>query len=497
MSKLVTFEEYYKGFGFTKYPFGVFTSEGEKPHLTALFLKPENYSVIVEGLKSTSAIVIGERGTGKTALSLSLQKELGGENHLMVRIEEYSRLKEKFDEDDLYRFLTEEIAAAFFLSVTENPSILWRYTREERIDLSMYLHVYVSAASKELLREKINKIQNGVIKRWSVNFYNYGRVILNYGFKAATKIISDAVTKHFSSLPEFDVGDSEYFKKIESHIDDSFSQSKPQYFYLMRLCKLIKKHAFSQMYVIVDKIDEDTRFENDAENVADYIVGIASNNRVLTNEEFQVILFLWSTPFNYIRSNVRTQKLTFQQLEWSRPQLERVVGRRLQAYSERAVSAIEQILDGCSKQSIEQIFRMCNGNPRDLWHILDKCFKEQFTLDPDRHIGDKAIELGINRYVTDFNYYEYYPKKSNARTNSMDVYSYIKHLLKLDNNQFTKDRLNDKAGTGSSTSNYVVAMENMGLIRKTASKAQGGAVIYEIRDPKVCYAMEKGIAIGL
>lgn len=376
----MTFEEYYKGFGFSKYPFGVFTSEGEKSHLAALFLKPENYSVIVEGLRNTSAIVIGERGTGKTALSLSLQNELESEEHLMVRIEEYSRLKARFDEDELYRFLTEEIATAFFLKVTERPSILWRYTQEERIDLSMYLHVYVSASSKELLREKINKTQNGIVKRWSVNVYNYGRVVLNYGFKAATKAISDAITKHFSSLPEFDAGNAEYFKKIESHIDDSFSQSKPQYFYLMRLCKLVKRHAFSKIYVVIDKVDEDTRFENDAESVSEFIVGIASNNRVLTNEEFHMVFFLWSTPFNYIRSNVRTQKLTFQQLEWNRPQLERVIGRRMQAYSDDAISEITQILDNCSANSIDLLFRMCNSNPRDLWHIVDKCFKEQFAL---------------------------------------------------------------------------------------------------------------------
>ncbi|MBV7575919.1 ATP-binding protein [Pseudomonas sp. PDM32] len=493
----MNFEDYYKGLGFSRYPFGVFTSEGEKKDLTALFLRPDNYSIIVEGLRSTSAIVTGERGTGKTALSLSLQSELAADDQLMVRVEEFTRLKVNFDEDDLYRFLTEEVAAAFFLKVTESPSILWRYTKEERIDLSMYLHVYVSASSRELLREKINKIQNGVIKRWSVNAYNYGRVVLNYGLKAATKAIGDAISKHFSSLPEFDSGDAEYFKKIEEHIDDTFAQNKLQYYYLMRLCKLVKKHAFKKIYIVVDKVDEDSRFENDADNVSEFIVGIASNNKVLTNEEFHVVLFMWSTPFNYIRSSVRTQKLTFQQLEWSRPQLERVIIRRMQAYSDGAVSQISDLFDSCSTNNIELLFRMCNSNPRDLWHIVDKCFKEQFILDPSRRISDLAIEQGVNRYVTEFNYYEYYPRKSSARANSMDVYSYIKHLVKLDSAQFTKDRLNDKAGTGSSTNNYVVAMENMGLIRKTAQKAQGGAVIYEIRDPKVCYAMENGIAIGL
>lgn len=491
----MNFEDYYKKLGFIRYPFGVFTSEGEKKDLEAIFLKPNNYSIILEGLRNTSAIIVGERGTGKTALSMSLQSELESEKSLIIRIEEFSRIKLDFSEDDLYNFLTEEISLAFFLKISENPGILWRYTKEERIDLSMYLHTYVNASSKELLREKINKIQNGVVKRWSVNVYNYGRVLLNYGLKAATKVVSDAITKHFSSLPEFDIGDSEYFKKIEDHIDESFEQNQKQYYYLMRICKIIKKHAFDKLYIVIDKIDEDSRFGNDAESISDFISGIAANNKILTNDEFHVALFLWSTPFNYIRSNVRTQKLTFQQLVWSKLQLEEVIVRRMQAYSNKMVRQLSDILDNCSSDSINLIFKMCNGNPRDLWHIVDKCFNEQFHLDYSLRISDQAIERGINRFVTEFNYYEYYPKKSSARANTMDVYSYIKHLTKLDNYQFTKDRLNEKAGTGSSTNNYVVAMENMGLVCKTAQKAQGGAVIYEIRDPKICYAMEKGMSI--
>lgn len=493
----MSFESYYKGLGFSKYPFGVFTSEGEKKDLSDLFLKPENYSIITEGLQNTSAIITGERGGGKTALSLNLQAELESKNKLIVRIEEFSRLNIDFDEEALYRFLTEEIASTFFLKITESPKILWSYTKEERVDLSMFLHTYVNASSKELLREKINKIQNGVIKRWSINAYNYSRVVLNYGLKAATKVVSDSITKHFSSLPEFDAGDSEYFKKIEEHVDESFAQTNSNHYYLTRLCKLIKKHSFDKIYVLIDKIDEDVRFENDANKVSEFITGIASNNKVLTNDEFHMALFLWSTPFNYIRNNVRTQKLTFQKLDWSRIQLENVICRRMSTYSNKAVSKMTDILDSCSVQNIELLFKMCNGNPRDLWHIVDKCFQEQFSLDSSRRISDKAIEQGINRYVTEFNYYEYYPRKSGARANTMDVYSYIKHLTKLDSAKFTKDRLNEKAGTGSSTNNYVVAMENMGLIRKTSEKSQGGAVIYEIRDPKICFAMENDIAIGL
>ena len=77
----------------------------------------------------------------------------------------------------------------------------------------------------------------------------------------------------------------------------------------------------------------------------------------------------------------------------------------------------------------------------------------------------------------------------------MDVYSYIKHLLKLNNEKFTKNQLNSLANTGSSTSNYVVGMENIGLVVNASEKVNGG-VLYRINDPKVVYAMKHNLDIS-
>lgn len=493
---MLNFDDFYKNLGLLKYPFGVFTSEAESDVFKEIYLKPSNHSVIIEGLRNTSAIVIGERGTGKTALSLNVGNELSGKHNLLVRIEEFSSLKENYETEDLYHFLIERLVAGFFMDHAEHPNSLWKYNKEERVDLSMYLHVYLGATTKATLREKISKIQNSLAKRVLVGGYNTFRVVLNYGLKAASKFASDALTRHFSSLPAFDAGDAEYFKRIEAEIDESFSPEQKQYFYLEKFCRLIKKSGIEKIYIVIDKIDEDPRFENDAENIADYIKKIASDNKILTSGLFQILLFAWSTPFNYIKDVVRTQKLSFFALSWDRPQLEDVLNRRLSAYSDSAVSNAGDIFGICEKDNLDILFYMCNKNPRDLWHILNKTFEEQYKIDPNSKLGDQAISSAIRRFVTEFSYYEYYPKKSNSRANSMDVYKYIKHLLKLDSHQFTKDKLNTMAGTGSSTNNYVVAMENMGLIRSSNEKAQGGAVVYEVVDPKVQYAMQHNIPIG-
>lgn len=76
----------------------------------------------------------------------------------------------------------------------------------------------------------------------------------------------------------------------------------------------------------------------------------------------------------------------------------------------------------------------------------------------------------------------------------MDVYAYIAHLLKLDEVEFTRNRLSDMARTGGSTVNYVIGMEGIGLIQKIEQKS--GSIVYRIRDPKVVFALKHRIELS-
>lgn len=490
------FENYYKSLGLISYPFSIYTAESEEDKAESIYKKPSNYSVIDEAIRGSSIIITGERGSGKTALNLDIGRRKKSNDILLVRLEEFSKLEESFDHDQLYRFMTELIAGEFFKVMSFRPNSLWKYDKDDRVHLSMYLHEYVSASTKHQLREQIKKIQHGLLKRTSIGAYNSIRVVLNYGLKAITKAVSDALTKHFSALPEFDAGDAEYFKRLEAEVDESFTPADRSYHNLEKLCDLILKSKINEIIVLIDKIDEDPRFKNDAERIAGFIEGIASNHKVILNNKFKVVLFVWSTPFNTIKSNIRTQKIVLQPLSWTQSSLKDVAGKRLSAFSNGAVKNLDAIFDKDSLSSIDLLIKMCNENPRDLWHLLDKTLVSQFEIDSSRKITKEAVNLGIEKFVKQFNYYEYYPRKSNSRADSMDIYSYIKHLMKLDSNEFTKNKLSEMAGTGGSTNNYVVSMENMGLIKKTGGKTPQGGVIYEIRDPKVRYARGKRIELS-
>lgn len=152
--------------------------------------------------------------------------------------------------------------------------------------------------------------------------------------------------------------------------------------------------------------------------------------------------------------------------------------------------------DNVTSKDIEQLLTLANHNPRDLWHIFNSLFHKQYAIDPNSSlISQEALSEALADFVLNFNYYEYYPRKKNSRRDSMDIYRYINHLLKLPDSEFTANQLNSYAGTGSSTNNYIGSMQTMGLIVRTDSKV-GAGIVYRINDPKVIYAIKKGLKIS-
>ncbi|WP_162596245.1 hypothetical protein [Methylobacterium sp. 17Sr1-1] len=287
----------------------------------------------------------------------------------------------------------------------------------------------------------------------------------------------------------------EYFPEFTYNIDESFSDPEISFSMLKKLVGLSKKIGYNNIIFIFDKADEDARLNNAAEEIESFIEPVVTDNKFLTDDSFQVILSLWVIPFNMLKDRVRTQKIFCPSVIWDDADLISAANRRLSVFSNNATHSFANIFEnGMETKGFQQMLTLANKNPRDLWHLLDKSFKSQFRLNPESSkITPRAIEQGISDFVKQFNFYEYYPRRSNARANSMDIYAYIRHLLKLENIEFTRNQLNERAGTGSSTQNYVAAMESMGLIERTGSA--GGSATFKIRDPKVVHALSHKLEI--
>lgn len=492
-----TFEQFFKQFGLTEYPFATFSAEVERKRLEQLFVRPAVYSPLVGTFGDRSSVIIsGERGTGKTALVYELMRNIDSKR-LCVYVDDFSGLDINHDSAALYKFLVDSVAEELFKSLVGRGWRIWSLSKDERILLSYLLKYHVASPSIARIEEKIRKIQVPFPKRFAFWIYNRARGVFNYGASAALNVTSDLVARHFPGLPPVELGDHrDYFPALRSDAPASVELAAANYSLLVRITQLCMSLGMSGVTFVLDKIDEEPRLENDAADIAEFLRVFLTDNKLLLSSGVQFVISCWAIPLEQLKSKVRFQKLSVQKVSWKNDELLDVLNQRLRIFSQKKLESYAQLFSEDAAKVFDEIIDLANGNPRDLWHLMGAIFKKQYEMDADSSkIDVAACHAGARKFVEEFNFYEYYPRSSGARSNSMDVYSYIAHLLKLSSFTFTKNQLNEQAQTGSSTSNYVVAMENMGLIGKSDEKADGGAVVYLVRDPKVKFAREHAIAI--
>lgn len=496
--KKSSFRDFYTRLGLEEYPFSTYTTENEQDKVSDLFIQPADYAPIIESFnRGQTMILVGNRGTGKTALLLDLLRKKSADDTIVCFIDDFSDVRESPEIIDYYNLILRRLTGEIFARLVNERKRINLLKREERILLSFLLYRFTTAVTKREIKAKIEQIQINRFLSVGVKLYNFVRFLLNYGATAASNFISDTITSHFAKLPPLVDGDKikEFFPEIMLHADESFISADASYSMLVRVISLTEKLGFKNIIIAFDKLDEDPRFENDADLIAEFVKPITTDNKLLLNLDTQLVISLWAVPFNNLKDIIRTQKHYCPVIEWTENDLVYALNRRLKVFSRGKVDNYESLFQSLTPELRQQIFLLSNANPRDLWHVFHNIFDAQYELDSEATgISNEAIYQGLKNFVTRFNFYEYYPRRKNARANTMDVYSYIAHLLKLKTPRFTKNQLNDAAGTGSSTSNYVVSMERMGLVVKDGQRS--GSVIYRISDPKILYAMENNLSIS-
>lgn len=486
----MTFEEFYKKFGFEKYPFSTFTAENELEKLNEIFVHPTCYSPIKESIDSgATAFIYGERGTGKTALLKETIK-----SKKAIEIDNFASVPTDSSNEKFYDLLISNISKTIIIDLSKKPVKKIGLDREDKILISYMIKYHVEHTTLNLAYENIRNIQHPFIKRVGIVIYNAFRSTANQLASTAIDIVSDAVLKHLN-VPSINTYEPrEYFKELKiAEIEDP-EQSPKNYHILEKALELYVKTNKEKATFTLDKIDEDPRFQNDAESIAEFIKPLFTDNKLLLNKNIQIVISTWIIPFNKILPYFRKNKFCCEEIHWSKTEILELINRRIKIFSSNKTPDIEKILH--NPNDFEKIWKISNGNPRDLIQVLNKIFREQFRENSKSELlSESAVSIGITEFVKNFSFFEYYPRKNNARKNTMDVYSYISHLLKLDNIRFTQNSLSERAATGSSTANYIVGMESIGLVLRCDEKGPNGSTLYQIRDPKVIHALENKIEI--
>lgn len=493
-----TFHDFYQNLGFDKYPFRDRTAE--KENTTKLFIKPFDYSLLEDTLScNQSAIISGNRGTGKTIMLSDLKSKVP-KNKLVCIIENFEEISLEDNRLDYYSLILQSVTEQLLIYLSNNRKILKKISYDDKIFLSFLILKYSDSISDSQFYAKIETVQLNWFQKIVNKISAPLTTLLNFGATTITNFGSEFLTNHFGPyLPTINEGSiRKIFPDIQFKVSNEFKTVEISYNLLNRSLNIVKNIMNSLPLVFIDKLDEDTRLENDAEKISSFIKDLICDNTLLLNNCIQLFISVWQIPFYSLSTIFRSSKHYVYDINWDYEQLEVILNQRLRVYSNNKITDYCKLFcQDVTKENIESIFSLSNANPRDLWGIFDEIFKAQFKIDKTSNlICSEAIDKGLDAFVKHFVFYEYYPKKKDARKNTNDIYSYIKHLLKLNGtDEFTNEELRQSANTGGSTTNYISGMMNIGLVVKTDNKRPGGAVIYKIKDPKVTYAIFNKIDI--
>lgn len=495
----ITFEQFYRTLGFIKYPFQNRTAE--KEDTSRLFVKPFDYSRLEDGLSNTNTTIIcGNRGSGKTISLLDLISKVPS-TRLHCLIDNFEDVALVNNQLDFYSLILKNITKRLVVFLAEHKQLLKKAKYEDKVLLSFLIMKYGDSITDNQLQIELESIQLSWIQRIINKISVPLTHILNYGSTAVTNFGNELLTKQFGSyLPEINEGKiKEIFPYIKFKVQNQFNSVDVSYSLLERVFQLTKRLTGFVPVIFVDKLDEDIRLENDADLVSKFIKDLVCDTKLLLNPDIQLIISVWQIPFGLLNTIFRESKVSMYRLSWKPKQLETVLDHRLSIYSDGKITKYRQLFDeDVTEDDLQDIYTLSNSNPRDLWGIFDSLFNAQYTIDSNhKKLSQQAIVNGLQDFVENFQFYEYYPRQKNARRNTNDIYSYIGYLLKLKGTtEFTNDELRQSASTGGSTSNYITGMMNIGLITKTGKKRHGGAVIYQVSDPKVVYAIMNEIDIS-
>lgn len=499
MEKSISFQVFYQSMGLNGYPFRDRTAE--KEDTDKLFIHPINFSQLQDVMDNNqTAIICGNRGSGKTITLANLNSKISNDR-LVCLIDNYEDVGLLNNRMDFYSLILKNLTRSMLIYLSKNKKKLRTATKNDKLLLSFLIKKYGCSITDSQLKIQLESVQ----LKWWQKFINRLSApittVLNYGGTAVTNFGNELLTKHFGAyLPDVSSATvKSIFPEIQFPIENQFSNLDISYSMLDMVLSMIYNLTGNIPIILLDKLDEDIRLENDAELVASFFKDLVCDNNLLLNSNVQLLISVWKIPFLMLGTIFRASKHTVYYIDWDYDQLTLALNNRLAVYSNKAINDFKALFDvDVTEADLSAIYELSNANPRDLWSIFDALFQAQYEIDSNsKLIGHNAISRGLYKFVSSFQFYEYYPRKKNAQRNTNDIYSYIRYLLKLkDTDEFTQEELRTKASTGGSTTNYITGMMNIGLVRKTDQKRPGGAVIYKINDPKVTYAIFNDIEIS-
>jgi hypothetical protein len=458
-------------YGFSENPF-ILTNADEEPELQSYFVPPPYFpSVIGSPTKPKSSVVFAPRGGGKTAQKVMIEKQSldlksSSSSFICITYDSFV-FPDKFKiTDATAEWHLTNILRLLLISVLvhgQQVNISLKLSDNEKSVIAKTSRNFLSELSEAEFASTLNSIRSPLGKL--SDFYDR--------FKGPVLTLINAFGKKYGLGPINDLVKERDVRKpsIVEYIQT-----------LLRICKTL---GFSSVYVLIDRIDEASITQGDSKSSFRFIESLLSDLHVLELSDIAFKFFLWDqVEPHYRRGGSRPDRVPVFRINWTVGELREMLSRRLHAFSNGAVTDLNEIVDSSVNYDLHGMVAVfAAGSPRDMIRMCRAIIDEQTRVnDKSGFLSLSAIEKGILGF-------------SAERSNELfpDI---MDELQRVGTNTFTISKL----------ANDVFRMTTQAMGRKIQTWVDAGAVVksgelpspgnrpqnlYSFSEPKLSIALKR------
>lgn len=474
-------------------PFEHYIAETE-PHIAQYAVKPPYLeSIAARALATSSFILFGDRGAGKSATRITLFSELwqaagradkegGPAAPLAINFIDFTSAvaafqKGKYDELVLVSevaYLVIEQILAWLSSLSEDDRNTYTLALEkEENELVVALLTTFYLTRSEFDRKQSESTALKLLNRaWTTR----SSVWINRKWDALSGLVAsivDGMTKRYVA-EKADVA-----TPIAALLQKAASTPSGGRVILEKLVDFVKIFSFSGIVILIDKVDETEVTQRSAEATARMVYPLLSHMQLLEVEGLSWMLFLWSQVRPFMvdeKTKVRLDKIAHESISWGIPFFRQMLDARISYFSDGRLKFTDLFDESTNvDEVVESLVSTSMSSPRELLRLLDVIVREHDVRNVDSPatilLNKDSVDNGQDRYVqeTIFNVYD---EKS------------TRQLIRVSQLRFTNKEVQTTFRLSSqSARNRIGGWVNAGMVKQTGTRAadgdQGGRQSYE------------------
>lgn len=352
--------EFLRELGFSEDPFAS-TNAADEPRIGSYFVEPPFFPAVVGNPSAPkSNVVFAPRGGGKTAQKIMIERRSAADGgFLCVAYDRFPMEKitspRQATADYHLRNISRILLIAIFADFERDPSLGWRLDDFERKLLVGLSRELLGNLSSEQFKESLSSVKSLGDKAHDI-WTKYGGVIVTFVNAVATKFGLDKVEVKGAGPAQ----DESIRFKFES------------------LCRFINKIGYSSVYILIDRVDELPITAQNAIKGLDFLSSLLIDLPLLETPGVAFKFFLWDQMKDaYHEAGGRPDRLIEYELEWRAADLDKVLSRRLETYSDGEVTSFNSLLSGDAPYDVHKLITyFAHSSPRDMIRICKKIVDE-------------------------------------------------------------------------------------------------------------------------